>query len=94
MKVPGLEERSAIRKPTGLQVALADRIGQLDPEAWRTVSRDQSFFFSLPYLRMLQAVAPENVEPRYALVSRGRRAARGPVRADHPREPGASRQRR
>lgn len=71
MKVPGLEERSAIRKPTGLQVALADRIGQLDPEAWRTVSRDQSFFFSLPYLRMLQAVAPENIEPRYALVSRG-----------------------
>ena len=71
MKVPGLEERSAIRKPTGLQVALADRIGQLDPEAWRTVSRDQSFFFSLPYLRMLQAVAPENVQPRYALVSRG-----------------------
>jgi hypothetical protein len=71
MKVAGLEERSALRRPTGLQVALADRIGQLDPASWQAVSREQSFFFSLPYLRMLQAVAPENIEPRYALVSRG-----------------------
>ena len=66
-----LEERAAARRPTSLAIALADRIGQLDPGSWGAVSRDQSFFFSLPYLRMLQAVAPENIEPRYALVSRG-----------------------
>ncbi len=60
-----------MRRPTSLQIALADRIGQLDPASWQAVSRDQSFFFSPAYLRMLQAVMPENIEPRYALVSRG-----------------------
>lgn len=66
-----LSERAAARRPTSLQIALADRIGQLDPDAWRAVSRDQSFFFSLPYLRMFQQIVPANIEPRYALVSRG-----------------------
>lgn len=66
-----LEERAALRRPTALQIALADRIGQLDPGSWGAVSRGQSFFFSLPYLRMLQGVMPDNIEPRYALVSRG-----------------------
>ena len=66
-----LRERAAIRKPTSLQIALADRIGQLDGGAWGEVSRGQSFFFSARYLRMLQAVAPANIEPRFALVSRG-----------------------
>jgi hypothetical protein len=66
-----VRERAEVRRPTSLAIALADRIGQLDPEAWREVSRGQSFFFSPQYLRMLQAVAPENVEPRFALVSRG-----------------------
>jgi hypothetical protein len=66
-----LRERAAVRRPSSLQIALADRIGQLDPGAWQAVSRDQSFFFSLPYLRMFEAVAPENIEPRFALVCRG-----------------------
>ena len=66
-----LRERAAIRKPTSLQIALADRIGQLDGGAWDEASRGQSFFFSTRYLRMMQAVAPENIEPRFALVSRG-----------------------
>jgi predicted N-acyltransferase len=66
-----LRERAAVRRPTSLQIALADRIGQLDRASWDAVSRGQSFFFSRPYLEMLQAVAPENVEPRFALVCRG-----------------------
>jgi predicted N-acyltransferase len=66
-----LRERAAVRRPTSLQIALADRIGQLDPASWQAVSRGQSFFFSRGYLEMLQSVAPENIEPRFALVSRG-----------------------
>jgi predicted N-acyltransferase len=66
-----LRERAAVRRPTSLQIALADRIGQLDAGSWDAVSRGQSFFFSRPYLEMLQAVAPENIEPRYGLVCRG-----------------------
>jgi len=66
-----LRERAVVRRPTSLQIALADRIGQLDPASWDTVSRGQSFFFSRPYLEMLQSVAPENIEPRFALVCRG-----------------------
>lgn len=66
-----VSERARVRKPTGLQVALADRIGQLDPAAWNRVSQGQSFFFSRDYLRMLEAIAPRNIEPRFALVSRG-----------------------
>lgn len=66
-----LRERAAVRRPTSLQIALADRIGQLDAGAWDTASAGQSFFFSRRYLSTLQAVAPANIEPRYALVSRG-----------------------
>jgi hypothetical protein len=66
-----LRERAAVRRPTSLKIALADRIGQLDAGLWQAVSRDQSFFFSRAYLEMLQSVAPENVEPRFALVCRG-----------------------
>ena len=66
-----VRERAQLRKPTGLHIALADRIGQLSPEAWDQVSAGQSFFFSREYLRMLQAVAPRNLEPRFALVTRG-----------------------
>ena len=66
-----LRERAAVRRPTSLQIALSDRIGQLDATSWDTVSRGQSVFFSRPYLEMLQSVAPENIEPRFALVCRG-----------------------
>jgi len=66
-----LRARAAVRRPTSLQIALADRIGQLDPASWDAASAGQSFFFSRRYLEMLQAVAPENVEPRFALVCRG-----------------------
>ncbi len=66
-----MRARAAVRRPTSLQIALADRIGQLDPASWDAVSAGQSFFFSRRYLGMLQAVAPENVEPRYALVCKG-----------------------
>jgi len=66
-----LSERAAVRRPTSLQIALADRIGQLDAAAWSAVSAGQSFFFSRAYLETLQAVAPANVEPRFALVCRG-----------------------
>lgn len=66
-----LRERAALRRPTSLQIALADRIGQLDARLWEAVSAGQSFFFSRDYLRMLESVAPENIEPRFALVCQG-----------------------
>jgi len=66
-----LRERAAVRRPTSLQIALADRIGQLDARSWSAVSAGQSFFFSRSYLETLQSVAPANVEPRFALVCRG-----------------------
>jgi predicted N-acyltransferase len=66
-----LRERAAVRRPTSLQIALADRIGQLDPASWDAVSAGQSFFFSRRYLEMMQAVAPANIEPRYALICNG-----------------------
>jgi predicted N-acyltransferase len=66
-----LRERAAVRRPTSLQIALADRIGQLDPASWDAASKGQSFFFSRRYLETLQAVAPENIEPRFALVCDG-----------------------
>ena len=66
-----LRERASVRRPTSLQIALADRIWQLDPASWTAVSAGQSFFFSRTYLETLQAIAPANVEPRFALVCRG-----------------------
>ena len=71
------EARRTLRQPSGLRIAIADTIGQLDPAAWDEAVDGESWFFSRAYLAMLERVPPSVVEPRYALVS----DAHGPVAA-------------
>lgn len=66
-----------LRQPSGFRIALADCIAQLNPQDWDAVVQGRSWFFARGYLAMLEAVPPEGVEPRYALVS----DADGPVAA-------------
>jgi Acetyltransferase (GNAT) domain len=56
------------RKPSGLHIALADRIALLDSAQWQAASRGASWFFSRDYLSMLEGVLPAAIEPRYALI--------------------------
>ena len=58
--------RAARRRPSGLQLALADRVDFLNPAHWDELAT-QSIFLSRDYLRVLEAHAPDNLEPRYAL---------------------------
>jgi hypothetical protein len=48
-----------------------DRIGFLDAASWDSVSNGQSVFLSRDYLARLESACPENLEPRYALISDG-----------------------
>ena len=47
-------------------LALADRVDFLNPAHWDALAT-QSIFLSRDYLRVLEAHAPDNLEPRYAL---------------------------
>ena len=69
--------RRRLRQPSGLRIALADSITQLDPLAWDAATAGASWFFSRAYLTMLEAVPPAQIEPRCALVC----DAAGPVAA-------------
>jgi Acetyltransferase (GNAT) domain len=71
------ETPSPKRSPSGLHIALADRIGQLSPGGWDAATRAASWFFSRDYLAMLEGVCPASIEPRYALVG----DAAGPLAA-------------
>jgi len=64
-----LRTRRQLRRPSGFRFAIAESIGQLHPEQWDAVTAGQSWFFSRGYLGMLEAVLPEQIEPRYALVT-------------------------
>jgi hypothetical protein len=66
-----LEERRRLRSPTHLQLAIADRFSQLSETAWREVTAGASFFHSAPYQRAFELFRPPNIEPRFALISRG-----------------------
>jgi hypothetical protein len=66
-----LEERRRLRSPTLLQFAIADRFSQLSESAWREVTDTGSFFHSATYQRAFERVRPPNIEPRFALISRG-----------------------
>lgn len=59
-----------LRKPSGYRFAIADGVAFLNPVAWDHCAGQGSFFLSRAYLAMLEAVAPDNVEPRYALIYR------------------------
>lgn len=65
------------RKPSGLHIALADRIVLLDAAQWQAATSGASWFFSRDYLSMLEGVLPAAIEPRYALIGN----AAGPVAA-------------
>lgn len=62
-------ERKRLRGPADFQYALSDRIDAINPLLWQQAGTDRSFFFSLDYLRTLERVLPENLSPRYALIS-------------------------
>jgi hypothetical protein len=66
-----LEERRRLRSPTVLQIAIADRFSQLNEIAWRAVTDGGSFFHSAAYQRGFERFRPANIEPRFALISRG-----------------------
>lgn len=65
------------RNPSGLHIALADRIAQLDATVWNDAVAQASWFFSRDYLSMLEGVLPAAIEPRYALIGH----AAGPLAA-------------
>lgn len=54
--------------PTGATFALADRIDYLNGEHWDRLTRGASIFQQRTFSRALEAAAPDNVMPRYALV--------------------------
>lgn len=62
-----LKKRHAARRQvSGLHFALADRIDALNPLHWDALAA-QTVFLSRDYLRVLEAHAPTNVQPRYVL---------------------------
>lgn len=67
----GLEERRRLRSPSLLQIAIADRFSQLNESAWNEVTATGSFFHSAAYQRAFERFRPPNIEPRFALISRG-----------------------
>jgi hypothetical protein len=72
-----LSSSSPKRQPSGLHIALADRIALLDTAQWQAATSGASWFFSRDYLAMLEGVLPAAIEPRYALIGN----AAGPVAA-------------
>ncbi|HEX5708240.1 MAG TPA: GNAT family N-acetyltransferase [Pyrinomonadaceae bacterium] len=61
-------------RPSGFGFALADSVEYLDAARWDSVAENSSLFLSRRYLRVVEEVGPENLQPRYALVFRGRDA--------------------
>lgn len=92
-----LKKRHAARRQvSGLHFALADRIDALNPLHWDALA-SQTVFLSRGYLRVLEAHAPSNVQPRYVLaLDEGRPVAamlfqRVSVSGDSLRKPSSKR---
>lgn len=92
-----LKKRHAARRQvSGLHFALADRIDALNPAHWDELAA-QTVFLSRDYLRVLEAHAPANVQPRYVLaLDEGRPVAamlfqRVSVSGDSLRKPSSKR---
>lgn len=66
-----LTERRRLRARNPLHIGIADRFSQLNIDSWRAVTRDCSFFYSAEYQQAFERCRPANIEPRYALISRG-----------------------
>src|SRR5512138_1870080 len=66
-----LEERRRVRSRSTFQIAIADRFAQLSAEHWVRVTRGGSFFHSAQYQSGFERMRPQNIEPRYALISDG-----------------------
>jgi len=69
-----LEERRRLRRPTTLQIAIADRFSQLNDAQWGQVTEGGSFFHSAEYQQALERFKPENMQLRYAIISEGDKA--------------------
>lgn len=65
-----MSERRDLRRRSPLHIAVADRLYDLNVDRWRRVTQGHSLFHSAAYLRMLEHLQLENIEPRYALISR------------------------
>ena len=59
-------------RPSGFGFALADSIDYVDPVQWDALTAGASLFLQRRYLAVLERAGPENLEPRYALIYRGR----------------------
>jgi len=74
-----LERLSAARarheerhRPSGFGFALADSIDYVDPVRWDALTAGASLFLQRRYLAVLERAGPDNLEPRYAVIHRGR----------------------
>ena len=67
-----LKDRGQVRKklrgPADFHYAIADSIGMLNREAWTKAATRGGFFMSWAYLSAMEAVLPDNITPRYALI--------------------------
>lgn len=75
------ETRKALRGPADLRYAIADSIAALDETLWSATAVSGGFFMSARYLRMLEAVLPDNIQPHYALIFAGHGETLQPVAA-------------
>ena len=67
-------DRVRLRKqPVPLHLVIAERIDQLNPLHWDSVTAHRGLFCSRDYHRMLERVRPANLDPRYVMVYRGER---------------------
>jgi hypothetical protein len=62
------DRRTARKAASGLGLVLADRIAHVNPALWDALA-GASVFLSRPYLEVLEAEGPHNIEPRYALAT-------------------------
>lgn len=68
-----MQERHDERhRPSGFHFAFGDRIDFLNGEAWDRVIDGSTIFLRRNFLRVAEAHGPDNVEPRYALIFRGK----------------------
>lgn len=58
-----------MNRPTrDVQFALSERVAHLDGPTWDALTKDAGVFLQRPFLQALEAAAPVNLAPRYALM--------------------------
>ncbi len=57
------------RPPRPVQFAVAERLQHLDQQAWSALTEHASLFLRRPFLTAFERACPENVSPRYAVIS-------------------------